>query len=147
MLSEYCTEKLAGIPHDTHLRLGLPRGITRSEPGWEHKRRFYMSTLPEADLVYRLEGTTWILEFGVWRPQTKIGQLLTYKVLLPDTPGYLDTPPEEIRLKIVVGRMENMVKVIATQVGVDVEVFERPWLTEALASRSGGRLARGVRLE
>jgi hypothetical protein len=137
MLSEYVAENLQGVETVTHLRVGAPPGLDPSSPGYEMERRFYLPALPEADLVYREGSTVWILEFGVWRPQTKLGQLQLYGQLLPETPGYLDVTPDQIRLRIVVGREEPMVSRVAGLQGVDVEVWIKPWLLEILAERTG----------
>ena len=146
MLSEYVQAHLKGIPHDVHLRLGIPSHLEARPPGWELERRMFLSTLQEADLVYQEDGLTWILEFGVWRPQTKVGQLLVYRTLIQDTPGYLDVDDDDVRLKIVVGRQERAVEQVAAATGILVEVFERPWLTRILTSRAGGKKAQGIRL-
>ena len=138
-MSEYIEEKLANVETVTHLRVGAPPGLTPGEPGYEEARRFFMAALPEADLVYRDGELVHVLEFGIWRPQTKLGQLQLYGQLLNETPGYLDVAPEDIRLRIIVGREEPMVSRMAPIQGIEVEVFIRPWLEEILASKTGSR--------
>lgn len=145
-MSEYIADNLQGKTVETHVRLGLPEALKSRPPGWEKMRPFYVSTLLEADLIYQEDGEVWILEFGVWRPQTKLGQLQVYKTLLADTPGYLDTPPEKIRLKIVVGRDEATVRQVAEALNVDVEVYQPDWLRQALISRMGRQAIRPVKI-
>ncbi len=146
MLGEYVAEELPGIPTDVHLRLGMPTQLKGRPPGWELERPYYLMTLQEADLVYREGELAHLVEFGVSRPQTNLGQLLVYRTLLPDTPGYLDTPLEQIRPRIVVGRDEPTVKAVADAVDVDVEVWRRPWLDQVIADRTGYKPAQGIRL-
>ncbi|TSA39924.1 hypothetical protein D4R30_00360 [archaeon] len=146
MLSEYVTEELAGLPTNVHLRLGLPTQLKGRPPGWELERPYYLMTLQEADLVYRRDDVVHLCEFAVWRPQTKLGQLLVYRILLPDTPGYLDTPMENIVPRIVVGREEPAVRAVAQASGVDVEVWRRPWLDRVIADRTGYKPAQGIRI-
>jgi hypothetical protein len=145
MLSEYVADELPGTPTDVHLRLGLPTHLQGRPPGWELERPYYLMTLQEADLVYREGDVVHLCEFAVWRPQTKLGQLLVYRILLPDTPGYLDTPLENIAPRIVVGRDEPTVKAVAQAVDVDVEVWRRPWLDQAIADRTGYKPAQGIK--
>lgn len=147
MMSDYIAENLQGIRVDVHVRLGLPEALRSRPPGWEQMRPFYVSTLLEADLIYREGPDVWILEFGVWRPQMKLGQLQVYKTLLADTPGYLDTPDERIKLKIVVGRQEATFRQVAEALGVAVEVYQPDWLRQALIERMGAQAVRPVRLE
>lgn len=139
MLSEYIQERLQNVETVTHLRVGAPPGLTPGSPGYEEERRFFMAALPEADLVYRDGPVTWILEFGVWRPQAKVGQLQLYAQLLNETPGFLDVNQEDIRLRIVVGREEPMVERTAALQGIEVEVFTRPWLEDILAKKTGSQ--------
>ena len=146
MLSEYVAMRLRGIPCDVHLRLGMPTHLKNRPPGWEHERPFYLTTLQEADLVYRVGDVVHLCEFGVWRPQTKLGQLLVYWTLLPDTPGYLDTPMAMIRPRLVVGRDEPAVEAVADATGITVEVWKRPWLDDVIAERTGRRKARGIKI-
>lgn len=146
MMSEYIADNLQGIRVDVHVRLGLPQALRSRPPGWEKMRPFYVSTLLEADLIYREGEDVWILEFGVWRPQMKLGQLQVYKTLLADTPGYLDTPQERIKLKIVVGRQEEAVAHVAEALDVEVEVYQPDWLREALIERMGAQAVRPVKL-
>jgi len=96
-----------------------------------------MATLPEADLVYRDNGLVWILEFAVWRPQVKMGQLLVYKQLLPKTPGYWNTPEDRIRLKLVLGRREPVVENVAKAAGIEIEIYQPEWLKKEIARRTG----------
>ena len=146
MLSEYVAEELPGTPTDVHLRLGMPTQLKGRPPGWELERPYYLMTLQEADLVYRVGDVVHLCEFGVWRPQTKLGQLLVYRTLLPDTPGYLDTPLEAIRPRLVVGRHEPAVTAVADATGVDVEVWRRPRLDQVIAQRTGYKPAQGIRI-
>lgn len=139
MLSEYIAENLADVETVTHLRVGAPPGLTPGAPGYEEERRFFIAALPEADLVYRRGKAVFILEFGIWRPQTKLGQLQLYSQLLNETPGYLDVALEDIQLRIVTGREEPMVERMAAIQGIEVEVFPRPWLEDLLASKTGSQ--------
>lgn len=138
-MSEYVSMHLSEVETVTHLRVGAPPGMTPGAPGYEAERRFFMAALPEADLVYREGPITWILEFGVWRPQTKLGQLQLYGVLLNETPGFLDIDPELIKLKIVVGREEPMVDRMAAIQGIETEVFTRTWLEDILAKKGAAQ--------
>jgi len=137
MMSEYIAEHLADKEVAVHLRLGMPVGVSVMQPNWEWRRRLFMATLPEADLVYRDNGLVWILEFAVWRPQVKMGQLLVYKQLLPKTPGYWNTPEDRIRLKLVLGRREPVVENVAKAAGIEIEIYQPEWLKKEIARRTG----------
>jgi len=138
MMSEWVSEKLPGRKVWTHLRLGMPPGVKRGDPNWEWERRVKMSRLMEADVVYRQGQDVVLAEFKVRRFQEAVGKLQQYKLLLPETPEFFDTPRDRIRLKIVFGRPDPMAEELAKTLGIEVEHYEPDWLKEAIIARAGG---------
>ena len=138
LLSLYLAEH-RDLPNPvTHLRLGQPRGFSKSNPAGAQQRRLFLSTLPEADLVTRDRATATIYEFAIWRPQTKVGQLIVYGKLLPETPGYFDLSEDQVELVLVNAEVNSRVKEIAAEMLIDYELFQPKSVLEKVAARRGG---------
>ena len=137
MMAEYAAERLTPGTWRTHVRLGaVPTSIAGRELT-ELERGALRVTHPEADLVQRGPdpGVATIVEFTVWNPVAKVGQLLFYGHQLPLTPGYEDVT--EVHLRIVTGLGEPRLRELAAAMGIDVETFQPAWLLQKLASRRG----------
>ena len=137
-MAEWAAAKLTPGTYSFHVRLGQPRGTPPGTFASAEERALLISTLPEADLVRRVDGGAEIVEFIVWRPQETIGQILYYRPLLPLTPGYEDLIVEQVALRIVTGLGDPRVADFARGLGMAVEVFRPAWLEQALARRRGG---------
>lgn len=135
MLAQYVKEKLRGKRTWVHLRLGMPPGIRIGDPNWQWERRIKMPRLPEVDLVYEEGGIFYLVEFKISRFQAAAGQLLQYKQLLPQTPGFIGLTDEEIWPKIVFGRRDPMAEQFVRSLGIEVEHYEPNWLREAILAR------------
>jgi hypothetical protein len=138
MMSEYIGRFLRGANTQIHVRLGMPPGIKIGDPDWQYKRQLMMPMLLEADLLYFQGPVLWILEFKVRRFQEAIGKLLQYKLLIPETPGYQNVKPDNIKLKIVFGRPDPIAANLAKTLGIETEQYEPDWLKQMIAARSGG---------
>jgi len=137
-MSEYVSEKLANRKVWTHLRVGMPPGVSRGSPNWEYERQLKLPRLMEADVVYWEGDSVVLAEFKVRRFQEAVGKLQQYKILLPNTPDFFDLPPSKIRLKIVFGRPDSMAEDLAKSLGIEVEHYEPNWLRQAIIARAGG---------
>jgi hypothetical protein len=137
MMSQFIAQELSNFKTHVHLRLGQPKGFSRSVPAPEETRQLHLSTLPEADLVVRTEKTAAIYEFAVWKPATKLGQLLFYQSLLPSTPGFTDIPQDKIDLYLVTGEMDPQLASTADVYKVRVVKFTTPELEATLRDRHG----------
>lgn len=122
----------------THLRLGQPRGYSGANRAPDDLRRLFLSTLPEADLVTLDTTGATIYEFAIWRPQNKLGQLLIYGKLLPETPGYFGLSEDQVRLVLVNAQADPRIKEIAAEMLVDYELFQPPEILAKVALRRGG---------
>ena len=139
MLAEWAAQLVPGT-WATHVRLGRVRAPHLGRELTAQELALLRITLPEADLVARLEDRgVEIVEFIVWRPQETLGQLLYYGGLIPSTPGYEDVLPDRIRLRIVTGLEDATFRGFAEAMGITFEVYRPAWLEEALARRRGGR--------
>jgi hypothetical protein len=137
MMSQFIAQELTNFKTYTHLRLGQPQGFSRSVPAPEATRQLHLSTLPEADLVVRTEKTAAIYEFTVWKPATKLGQLLFYKSLLPSTPGFGDIEEKNIDLYLVTGEPDANLQKMAEGYNVRIVRFTTPELEQTLRDRHG----------
>jgi len=138
MLAEYAAERLQGVAYATHLRLGMPVGLTRDKPNWRSERQYHLATLPEADLVWRTDEGAVIAEFAVWNPIMKVGQLLLYRALLPSTPGYEDLKRTQITCLLVLGRAYPLAEAEAGRRHIKLDRYAPEWLRAELATRRGG---------
>jgi len=138
LLSKYVMANLQNRESYAHLRVGQPKGFTYEQPAPQNVRQLYLSTLPEADLVVRDPSSATIYEFGIWRPQTKLGQLLVYKELLRLTPGFRDLKEESIRMVLVQPQEDPVIEAIAKKYQVGYEVFPDPDVLYKIAARRGG---------
>ncbi len=137
MMSQFIAENLSNFKTFAHLRLGQPAGYSRSVPAPEDVRNLHLPTLPEADLVVRTQTTAAIYEFTVWKPSTKLGQLLFYKSLLPATPGFTDILEGNIQLYLVTGEIDPQLRMTATAYQVRVVHYTTPELEKTLEERHG----------
>ena len=138
LLSHYIAAKLQYTDTYTHLRLGQPKGYTKENPAPRDVRQLMLSTLPEADLVVRTSTGVTIYEFGIWRPQTKLGQLLVYQELLTMTPEFFDVDANTIQLVLVQPLEDPQIEKIAQRFGVSYQVFPDPEVLQKIADRRGG---------
>jgi len=139
LLSKYIAARLRYTDTYTHLRLGQPRGYTLEKPAPDDIRQLMLSTLPEADLVVRTPGGVTIYEFGIWRPQAKLGQLLVYAELLRATPGFMNVKDTDIHLVLVQPQEDPEIERIAAKYEVGYDVFPDPEVLQKIADRRGGR--------
>lgn len=129
---------ISRLDHVTHLRVGQPRGFSRLNPAPEKERNFLLSELKEADLVVRTKTSATIYEFAVWHPLNKISQLEGYRLLLTETPNYMDLEPTDIRLQLVTALDDNVAGKVAIGKGIAYEVFQDPETLQKIADRRGG---------
>jgi len=137
MLSRYVSERLKGIATFVHLRLGQPAGYTREKPASREERSLYLSTLSEADLVTRTLDTATIYEFTIWKPTAKLGQLLHYRSLLPDTPGFDDLTADRVKMVLVSGQFSADVVNTGATYGVKFELYLPTDIAAKVAERRG----------
>jgi len=138
LLSRYIALNLAGAETYVHLRVGQPKGYTKEKPAPPDVRQLYLSTLPEADLVVRGPTSADVYEFGIWRPQAKLGQLLVYGELLQSTPGFEALRDTEIALYLVQPQEDPQLEEIAQRFDVGYIVFPDPDVLAKIAERRGG---------
>jgi hypothetical protein len=139
LLSRYVATRLRYTETYTHLRLGQPKGYTLANPAPDNIRQLMLSTLPEADLVVRTPAGVTIYEFGIWRPQAKLGQLLVYAELLRATPGFMNVKQEDIHLTLVQPQEDPEIERIAATYQVSYDVYPDPEVLQKIADRRGGR--------
>ncbi len=137
MRAEYLATFHPRDPYETNVHLGWPPEVDRNAPDALKKRAEYMVALLKADAVVRIPGGAIVYEFAVWRPQAKVGQLLVYWQLLPQTPGYEDLDYSEIHPVIVIGVDDPHARELAKRVGIEVKEYRPPWLEAALTARRG----------
>ena len=137
-MSNYISRRLPPQATFVHLRLGQPAGFTAAFPAPREVRQLKMSTLPEADLVTRTLDSAMIYEFGIWYPNKKLSQLLTYRELLPATPGFEDVLPDKIKLRLVTAQDQAGVGLSASKLGIEYELYPDPQVLEKIAARRGG---------
>ncbi len=138
LMSRYIVGRLPAQHTFVHLRLGQPSGYSRQNMAPRATRQLYLSTLPEADLVTRTLDSAKIYEFGIWYPNKKISQLLTYRELLPDTPGFEDLEDTQIQLRLVTAQDQQGVGAAANKMGIEYEIYPEPQVLSKLAERRGG---------
>jgi len=138
LLSRYVAANLQGMDTFVHLRVGQPRGYTLESPAPPDVRQLYLSTLPEADLVVRGPTSAQIYEFGIWRPQAKLGQLLVYGELLLSTPGFEHLSDVDVTLYLVQPQADPQLDEIANRFNVGYIVFPDPEVLQKIAERRGG---------
>lgn len=139
LLADYVATKVRGKPYDTHLRLGWPPDVDRASPDALRQRNYRLPALPAADLVVREDGGARIYEFSIWRPITKVGQLLGYRILLPETPGYADLRVDAVMMRIVVGVDDYFGTRVAKYYGVELEEYLPPEIAAMITARRGRR--------
>jgi hypothetical protein len=138
MMAEYLSSRdWGGARVATHVRLGWPIGVDRSSADATFQRNLRLVTLKAADAIVARADQATIFEFAVWRPQAKLSQLMTYRRLLPETPGYEGVDPAKIRAVLVVGVSDRDVAIGARDMGVELEEYRPAWLEAALAKRRG----------
>jgi hypothetical protein len=138
LLSRYIAANLEGLDTYVHLRLGQPRGYTLEKPAPPAVRQLFLSTLPEADLVVKGPTSARIYEFGIWRPQAKLGQLLVYGELLRSTPGFESLQDTDISLYLVQPQEDPQIEEIAHRFDVGYITFPDEDVLQKIAERRGG---------
>src|SRR5437879_808695 len=138
MLAEWVRLNLTTADYRVHPRISGPNWIrdygALDNPG----ARALVSTWPEADLIVRWPGRVEVVEFIVHRPQETVGQMLYYLFLLPGSVGYEDVLPDEVSGRIVSGLEAPHFREFVAFLGLAFELYQPPWLLEAIAKRRGG---------
>lgn len=88
--------------------------------------RFY------ADAVVVLKDRVVIVEGKIRKPADGLGQLLMYKALVPLTPELRPYAGLSLQLLLVMPRADPRIVGVAQTLGITVDVYNTPWLTEYL---------------
>ena len=112
---------------------------------WPDKRAMFrvrLGNLPNilhptaryADAVVVDEPDVYLIEAKLENGLRAIGQLILYRKLLKETPGFEKYADEHIKSLLVVGKVEKDLIETATSMGIEVDVFQPPWVLPFLES-------------
>ena len=134
MVSEYMLAKYANFPFTLGVPLGsVPEHLAEKE-GSARALGLMRPYRPEVDAVVYLPRFLVLIEAKVWNILNGLAKLPFYKSLVPITPELQEYKDREVIMHLVVGWTNANLEHMARDAGVEVHVFNPPWLQEVVDS-------------
>ncbi len=129
-IGEYVAAKFTGLP----VALGYPLGpevatVSRELP-IASRLRHSRPWRPEVDAVVWRNGVLLLIEAKLSEYLFGLAKLPLYKALVATTPELEAWRSWEVRMRLVVPRAKAWVEQMAEAAGVEIDLYEPPWITE-----------------
>lgn len=130
LIGEYVATKFAGRRTATLVALGpAVDGLAETLPQTA-RLRHSRPWRPEVDAVVWMDGVLLLIEAKVADYVSGIAKLPLYKSLIPSTPELSPWWGWEIRMRLVVPRARAWHEAMAANAGVEIDIFEPPWMRD-----------------
>ena len=132
LLSEYLEEYYS----KTHILVNQPLGLIdknlMAEQGYEKAINMMRPLRPRVDAIILLPRYLVLVEAKVWSVVNGLAKLPLYKSLVPVTPELKEYQNRETLMYLVVAWSNPNLEIMARESGVEVKVFNPPWIQEVV---------------
>ena len=134
MVSEYLLKTYSKFSYIMDVPLGLVSEGLMASQGYQHAINAARPFRPRADAIVILPNFLVLVEAKVWNTLNGLAKLPLYKSLVPLTPELKQYLPRDVLMELVVGAAPSNLEIMARDAGVNLKIFNPPWLQEVVDS-------------
>jgi len=135
----YITEYMMATWPEGRWQLNVELGAIPAEYitryGQERAAALYRPTRPRVDAVRWENGAYYLIEAKIRDIKAGIGDLSFYRGIVPETVDLPFYDGQKVVYRLVVPWMIDWIQRAATASGIDVVVFEAPWINDYIEER------------
>lgn len=132
-MSEYVAMQFPNSPVTFNLRLFTPKSVAISGLSKEASNRLLSRAGLYVDALIQHGGGVILIEAKVEMESQALGQLLIYKELIKETPGYVYLTDEAITLRLVSPIKKPWIDDVLAKYDIEVDHWAPKWIIDYLA--------------